>query len=309
MLLAAVLPGASARAQMAAPAAAKAYIVADDKSGHILLAHNSNEKLQVASLTKVASALVVLDWARIGNRPLDTTVRIPGAVLAANQANAIGFQEGDEISMRDLLYAMLLQSDAIATDTLAAFVGRELPAVEGEAKTGRSFSVRFVAQMNALARNLKMVRTRFLNPVGSDGQEQPYSTAADMARLARHALSKPDFRFIVTQKERRITLMRDGVASSYLLRNTNELLGVKDVDGVKTGQTTRAGQCLIVSATRKPLVLREGEKSFITPRRLIIVVLGSADRFREASGLIDRGTPLYDQWLASGHPMEQEKTL
>ena len=115
----------------------RAFIVADDKSGHILLQSHATDKLQVASLTKIASAVVVLDWARLDNHPLDTPVSIPASIIAAYQDNPIGFQEGDEISLRDLLYASMMQSDAIATDTLAAFVGRELPVVQGEDKVAR----------------------------------------------------------------------------------------------------------------------------------------------------------------------------
>ena len=291
------------------PAASKAFLVADDKSGHILLQSHATDKLQIASLTKIASAVVVLDWARLNNHGLDTSVSVPGSVIAAYQDNPIGFQEGDEISLRDLLYAMLLQSDAIATDTLAEFVGRELPTVQGEEKLKHGTTVRFVAQMNALARKLKMVNTRFLNPVGLDEVERPYSTAFDVARLSRYALVKADFRFFVAQKERRITLKRAGANVDYLLRTTNELLGVKNVDGGKTGQTTRAGGCLMVTSERPAIVWQEGATSYKTTRRLIIVVLGSPDRFNEASRLIDQAIPIYDQWLAAGHPMLEETTL
>ncbi len=290
-------------------AGAKAFLVADDKSGHILLQSHAMDKLQVASLTKIASAVVALDWARLNNHPLDTPVSIPGSIIASFQDNPIGFQDGDEISLRDLLYASLMQSDGIATDTLAAFVGRELPTVAGEDKVRNSSTVRFVAQMNALARKLKMERTRFLNPTGTDGTERPYSTAGDLARLSRYALAKADFRFFVAQKERRITLKRAGANVDYLLRTTNEMLGVKQVDGGKTGSSTRAGQCLMVTSERPPIVWQEGEKHYKTTRRLIVIVLGSPDRFGEAARLIDQAVPIYDKWLAAEHPMDPETTL
>ena len=303
---------AISRAQDAPPAtgsSSKAFIVADDKSGHILLQSRAADKLQVGSLTKIASAVVVLDWARLNNHQLDTPVSIPGSVLARYHDNPIGFQEGDEISLRDLLYASMMQSDGIATDTLAAFVGRELPAVQGEDKLQNTATVRFVAQMNALARKLKMDRTRFLNPTGQDGAERPFSTAFDLARLSRYALVKADFRFFVAQKERRITLKRAGANVDYLLRTTNELLGIKNVDGGKTGTTDRAGQCLMVTSERPAIVWQEGTTSYKTTRRLIVIVLGSPDRFGEASHLIDEAVPIYDKWLAAGHPMQEETTL
>ena len=79
-----------------------------------------------------------------------------------------------------------------------------------------------------------------------------------MARLTRKALDKADFRFFIAQKERRISINRAGVPERYLLRNTNELLGVHNVDGGKTGQTARAGGCLMVTRARESIVWQEG---------------------------------------------------
>jgi D-alanyl-D-alanine carboxypeptidase (penicillin-binding protein 5/6) len=284
----------------------KAYVVADDKTGHIFAQSHANDKLQVGSLTKIATALVVLDWARLGGHTLDQPVTLDEDTTAAAGANPVGLQPGDEVSLRDLLYAALLQSDNTAANALAEFVGRALPpSSEG------SFSpmVRFVMEMNALARSQGMLRTRFLNPSGLDTVERPYSTAADLGRLTHLALSKADFRFFVQQKERRITINRAGAASGYLLRNTNELLGANGVDGVKTGQTARAGSCVIISAARPPIVVQEGERSVVRPRRLIVVVLGSGDRFRDAARLLEQGVSSYDAWSAAGSPADPKATL
>ncbi len=299
---AALLSPWTAAAQDAGPLDARAYIVADHKSGHILAASHAQDKLQVASLTKIATAVVVLDWVRLGGHTLDETAPVPATAFTEGVNNPMNLQAGDDLTLRDLLYAALLQSDNVAADTLAAFVGRALPgdpAVLPEA--------RFVGQMNALARKLHMDHTRFLNPTGLDTKDKPYSTAYDMARLTRKALDKADFVFFIGQKERRIAIHHaSGGASDYLLRNTNELLGIDNVDGGKTGQTTRAGSCLMVTSNRTPIVWQEGTVSYKTTRRLVIIVLGSPDRFREASHLIDRGTNLYDQWMAAGHPMEEQ---
>ena len=285
-------------------AAEESYVVADDKTGHILAGSHINDKVQVGSLTKIATAVVVLDWARLGGHTLDQPVTIPEHPVLA--ASSVGFLPGDQISLRDLLYAALLQSDNIAADALAQFVGRALPPDGGEPVTP---VVRFVAEMNLLAKSQGMERTRFLNPSGLDDVERPYSTAADLGRLTHLALSKADFRFFVAQKDRRISILRAGVTSDYLLHNTNELLGVHGVDGVKTGQTARAGSCIIISAARDPIVVMEGDRSIITPRRLIVVVLGASDRFREASSLLDQGVSLYDEWAAAGHPADPKQTL
>ncbi len=301
-IAAAALCATAAGNVKAAPedASCKAYVVADDKTGHILEQSHANDKLQVGSLTKIATAVVVLDWARLGGHTLDQPVTMPED---ATSSTPIGFQAGDQVSLRDLLYAALLQSDNVAADALADFVGRALPAAGSE---GMPATTRFVVEMNALARSQGMERTRFLNPSGLDTVERPYSTAADLGRLTHLALSKADFRFFVAQKERRITINRAGATSDYLLRNTNELLGINGVDGVKTGQTARAGSCVIITAAREPIVVQEGERSIITPRRLIVVVLGSANRFQDASHLLARGISLYDEWAAAGHPITKD---
>jgi D-alanyl-D-alanine carboxypeptidase len=289
--------------------AIRAYVVADDKTGHILAESHSKDKLQVGSLTKIATALVVLDWVRLGGHGLDEVVAMPAdPLLAELSTNPIGFQPGDTVTLRDLLYAALLQSDNVAANALADHVGAQLPA-SAEASAKISPVDRFVFEMNALAQSQGMARTRFLNPSGLDNKERPYSTAADLGRLTHLAMSKADFRFFVAQKERKITLTRAGVASEYLLRNTNELLGINRVDGVKTGQTARAGSCVIISAARDPIVVLQAGRSVVTPRRLIVVVLGAANRFEDAGRLLEQGVSLYDQWAASGYPANPKETL
>jgi D-alanyl-D-alanine carboxypeptidase (penicillin-binding protein 5/6) len=201
-----------------------------------------------------------------------------------------------------------VQSDNIAAFTLAYHVGSELQSSLGAAPKGGPVEV-FVAQMNALAATLKMQRTRFLNPHGIDDRAQPYSTALDMARLTRYAMNKAAFRFYVSQRERQISWMSAGKKRAYLLKNTNELLGQNGIDGVKTGRTARAGDCLILSSNRQAEVRQEGRTTLVTPRHLIVVVLGSTDRFGEGSALLAQGWQLYDQWAANGRQVQPSKTL
>ena len=310
-----VLAPRTGRAQAAGTAggesAAKAYLIADAKYGHILAGAHTEDKLQVGSLTKITTAVVAFDWARLGGHTLDQMVPISAAAIAAGGGNPVNYEPGDELTMRDLLYAALLQSDNIAAESLAEFIGKGLPATEGGGRATDTPTVRFVAQMNALARQLDMKRTRFLNPTGLDTVERPYSTAFDMARLTRHALTKPDFSFFIAQKERRVTIHRAGATSDYMLRNTNDLLGTHNVDGVKTGQTTRAGGCLIISASRDPVVLHEGEGTAPTllKRRIIVVLLGSPDRFHEAVQMLDRGEALFDAWAKAGRQLDPKTSL
>ena len=292
-ILAALLLPHSARAQ------ATAYVIADSTTGFILESSGGAKKLQIASLTKIATAMVALDWSQAKSQDLSQLATVPDSAAALTTPGAVGFRPGDQCSLRDLLYAALMQSDNQAAETLADHVGRSLgsgPPVEN-----------FVAQMNALARRLGMARTRFLNPHGLDGLERslPYSTAEDLARLTTYAMADSAFRFHVSQKERRISLTAaTGEATAYLLRNTNELLGVNAIDGVKTGTTRKAGQCLIVSAARSTESVEKEGKVFVTPRRINVVVLGAGDRFNFTASLLQRGWQHYDSWAAAGRPLK-----
>ena len=290
---------------------AEASFTVDATSGHILDAANSNRKLQVGSLTKIATAMVVLDWMDVSKQDLNTLATVPPSAGALRGANDAGLQVGDRVTLRDLLYAALLQSDNIAAQTLADYVGQRI-ASSGSSAGEMDPVTLFIAQMNALARRLHMDRTLFLNPHGLDSLERklPYSTAADMSRLTRYAMSKPAFRFFVSQKERRIVIAHEmGSPTEYMLRNTNELLGINAIDGVKTGQTQLAGGCLILSSARLPEARQDGATFIVTPRRVIVIVLGSSDRFGEGGQLLNRGWQLYDAWAAAGRRLSRNDLL
>src|SRR3989442_6256086 len=194
-------------------AAAEAYLIADAQTGYILEEQEPRKKLQVGSLMKIATASVALDWAERRSGDLNQAVTIPQEAFAGTLENNIGFQPGDSITLRDLLYAALVQSDNIAAYTLAYHVGSKLESI-APGETGSKYTPvdSFVAQMNALAKQLKMDRTRFVNPHGVDYKVKPmpYSTAEDMARLTRYAMNKASFRFYVSQKERPISFDRGG---------------------------------------------------------------------------------------------------
>ena len=289
--------------------AAEAYIIVDGKSGHVLQQSDQRDKRQVGSLTKVAAAMVVLDWADKRGGDLGQVATVPAEAMVGTE-NLIGFQPGDTAELRDLLYAALVQSDNIAAYTLAQHVGTAIQGVVPASGGGPVAT--FVGQMNALAATLKMERTRFVNPTGIDAgvKPVPFSTAMDMARLTRYAMSNAGFRFYVSQKERQISFTRAGTKQGYLLRNTNELLGTDGVEGVKTGRTARAGDCLILSAQRKSEVIKHSETSAtVIPRHIIIVLLGSSNRFAEGGQLLNIGWQLHDQWAAAGRPVDQKKAL
>ena len=292
--------------------AAQAYVIVDAQTGYVLEEQEPRKKLQVGSLTKIATASVVLDWAEKKGGDLNQAVAIPQAAFVGVLENNIGFQPGDSITLRDLLYAALVGSDNIAAYTLANHVGARLASLLPSDVASKLTPVdAFVAQMNALAKQLRMERTRFVNPHGIDYKVRPmpFSTAEDMARLTRYAMNKASFRFYVSQKERQISFDRSGHRFNYVLRNTNELLGKDGIDGVKTGRTARAGDCLILSSNREPEVVTQGQTTTVYPRRLILVLLGSTNRFGEGAGLVQRGWQLYDQWAAGGRLADSKRML
>ena len=286
--------------------AAESYIIIDNQTGTVLASDNRDEKLPVASLTKIATAMVVLDFAKLKDADLSALATVPSVAFDNGVTSPIGLQMGDQMSLRDLVYGALLASDNVAATTLANHIGTLLPNVEQLDPVGN-----FVAHMNALARSLNMRRTRFLNPTGFDSMEdaEPFSTASDMARLVRYAYDSAGFAFYVAQPSRQVHILRAGADIPVDIRNTNELIGQDGIDGVKTGRTRRAGDCLILSADRPPEVKREGEQVFITPRRLTVVLLRSPDRFGDGLALMRKGWSLYDAWAAGGRKSTRSGTL
>ena len=292
--------------------AAQAYIIVDAQTGFVLQEHESKQKRQIGSLTKIATAMVVLDWAEHRGGDLNQTVVIPPSAFIGTLENNVGFEAGDEIPLRELLYAALVQSDNVSAYTLASYVGSIIQGpVSPEQKSKVTAIDVFVTQMNALAKQLKMERTRFVNPHGVDQNVKPlpYSTAEDLARLTQYALTKASFRFYVSQKERQISFHHAGKERRYLLRNTNELLGTQGIDGVKTGRTARAGECLVLSAVLESEIVKEGQGVRIFPRRIIVVLLASTSRFAEGAQLVAQGWQLYDQWAAGGRLVDPKKKL
>lgn len=288
-------------------AAARNSITVDFDTGHILAANGQNQKVQVASLTKIATAIVALDWADATRNSLAEKVAVPQGILGVSGVNPCGLQPGDQVSLRDLICAAMMQSDNHAAYTLAHSIGSRLPNKQELAPVDN-----FTAHMNALARKLGMKRTLFLNPHGLDNMTPPpHSTAADLARLTRYAYNHAGFAFYVSQAAREISITGpDGSARGFVLRNTNELLGQEDIDGVKTGRTALAGDCIVLSADRDPLVVTAaGGGQVAVPRRVIVVLLGSNDRFAEGLAQIRQAWELHAKWVSQGRPVSKGSAI
>lgn len=274
-------------------------MVVEAHSGKVLIAQQSTARRPVASLTKIATGVIVTDWAEAAGVTLDQrTAVVPPAVAMLPGANPMNLQPGDRLTLRDALFSALLGSDNFAALTLADHVGREFLARTGK---GGDPVAEFVSQMNELAKALEMKKTKFANP---HGLELPngvgHSTAADMAKLSIYAMRRPAFTFHTRQFERQVTV--DGVSGrrTYRVKNTNELVS-ENIHGLKTGTTAAAGPCLAVAVERPPLIRPkpDGSKG-VTPRELVVVLLNSPDRFGRARALIPQGWDAYDRWIRAG---------
>jgi D-alanyl-D-alanine carboxypeptidase (penicillin-binding protein 5/6) len=231
---------------------ASALYLVELKSGRVLLEQDATRRLPPASLTKIMTALVAMESA-----PLQEVVKIDRRAVAHH--SSYNFRPGEEFILRDLLTAMLVASANDACEAVAWHIG-------GDDK-------RFVTMMNERARALGLKNTHFANPCGFDAPGH-YSTAVDLAKLTEQALQQPIFSMMVR------TIVRD-IASvdgkrQLSLHSTNELLLDPDVNGVKTGYTSKAGRCLIAS------MFKDGH-------RLLLVGLNVRDRWEQAARLLRYG--------------------
>lgn len=230
---------------------ARAAMVVDVPSKVVLFDKKPNFPLHPASTTKIMTALIVLE-----NYQLDEVFTVPNLETIVGRNMAL--EKGEKMTVKNLLYGLLVQSANDAAYTLASNYpgGNKM----------------FIEAMNKKAITLALFKTHFVNTTGID-QANHYSTAYDLAHLAAYAMKKPLFvEMVGTQK---MTISDIENKQKHKLENTNELIGkVSGLLGVKTGWTEGAGECLIA------YVEREG-------RKIITVLLGSQDRFGETEKLID----------------------
>jgi D-alanyl-D-alanine carboxypeptidase (penicillin-binding protein 5/6) len=279
-------------------------MVMEAYSGKILIATNSSAKRPVACLTKMATAIVAVDWATAtGVEISEVILTAPQTVALVGGPNPMNLQPGDTLTLRDALYSALLGSDNLAALTIADNVGRQILAKRGK---NADPVATFVAEMNKLAQFIGMTQTKFVNPHGLERRGSVgTSTAADMARLGVVTMRRNAINFIVRQKDRQISVTGPSGTRSFLVRNTHELIGEEGILGIKVGHTAGAGPCLATCMDKQPLVRTkpDGSKG-ATPRRLIVVVLNSPDRFGQTRTLLTQGWAAYDAWLAAGAPVK-----
>jgi len=224
-------------------------IIMDADSKVVLYAKNPDLRSSTASTIKIMTALTALDYFKLTD--------ILTVEKASNEGSVLGLIEGEKITFENLLYAMLLPSANDAALTIA----QNYPSGE----------MAFIKAMNAKAKILKLYNTHYSDPAGL-ADEGDYTTPFDLARLASFAMQDSVVKKIVGTKEKIVS----DVSGTYVydLNNLNILLGEDGINGVKTGYTEEAGQVLVTSKVEKG-------------RTIIIVVMGSADRFSDTQKLLD----------------------
>ena len=247
-LLAAVLlyPG-----NASAISAQKAILV-DGQTGRVLYEKRADEKSLIASTTKIMTALLICE-----NCNVLELVRIPREAVGI-EGSSMYLQEGELLSVQELLYGLMLQSGNDAATALALYCGGSLEA--------------FAELMNEKARELGLNSTHFANPHGLDAAEH-FSTARDLAVLASYAMKNPLFAQTVSTKN--VT-----VGSRYLTNHNKLLWQVEGADGVKTGFTKAAGRILVSSAKRNG-------------RRLVCVTIDDGNDWLDHKKLYEDGFSRY----------------
>ena len=233
---------------------AQSAVVMDCATGRILYEKDPDKKSLIASTTKIMTALLVCERCNVLDR-----VKIPKEAVGI-EGSSMYLQEGEILTVQELLYGLMLRSGNDAAVALAIYCGGT---VEG-----------FSEMMNDKARTLGMTNSHFVNPNGLDAPEH-YSTARDLALLADYAMDNPIFVRTVSAKS--VTV------GQRQLKNHNKLLWqLEGADGIKTGYTKAAGRILVSSAQRNG-------------RRLVAVTINAPDDWQDHKTLIDGGFQRYTQ--------------
>lgn len=233
---------------------AKGAVLMEAGAGRILWSQNGEERLPMASTTKIMTALLTLE-----QPGLDEVFTVNAQAIRV-EGTSMGLTEGSQATLRTLAAGMLLASGNDAANAAAVRVA--------------GTQADFVMMMNRRAAQLGMKDTNFETPSGLDGQSH-YSTAADMALLARAALENPDFRSLCSQTS--LELCYGNPPYDRWLANHNRLLKeYPGCIGLKTGFTKKAGRCLVSAAEREGVTL-------------ICVTLSDPNDWRDHTALLDWG--------------------
>lgn len=235
---------------------AKSGIAIDLKTGGVLFAKNAHDRLSIASITKLMTAMLIMEESNF-----DEIAKI-SANAASVGGSRMDLKAGEEISVENLMYGVVIQS---ANDAASALAEHNAGTVE-----------KFVQKMNQKALQFGLVNTHYSNPIGLDGKDN-YSSAYDLAKLGKYIYQKQFIKEAALITEKEVTSVSKDL--THKLKSTNELLGRNELGihfkGLKTGKTEEAGLCLVSIA--------EDENG----HEILTVLLNSPDRFKETKILAD----------------------
>ncbi len=232
--------GASALYNSQVETETEIFYIASLDTGTVLFEKNSLKQTSPASLTKIVTAIVALE----NCEDLSTVVTVKEEsirMLDGTGSSLAGIKVGEQITMQSLLYCLLISSANEAATIIADYIG------------GGDVS-KFVGMMNDVAKRLGCTNTQFMNPHGLD-EDGHYSCAQDMAKLTIHAMTFPVFNEITSTSA--YELPATNLQDARTIRSTNFMMSsgykeyyLPEAKGVKTGSTTKAGKCIVTTATK-----------------------------------------------------------
>jgi len=235
---------------------AKAMVVMDISSNRVLYSKNMYEKLPMASTTKIITAIVAIE----NNNDLDRVIIIDKDSTKI-EGTSIYLQENETLSLRELLYGLMLRS------------GNDAAVAIAKATSGSVDE--FIAKCNEFCEKIGAKNTNLVNPHGLPNDNH-YTTAYDLGLISSYALNNEEFAKIVSTKQKTVSNVLNN-ANNRVLYNKNKLLkNMDDATGVKTGYTRSAGRCFVGSAKRDNL-------------HLVCVVLNCNNMFEESQRLLENG--------------------
>ena len=230
----------------------KAEVVLEVDSGRVLFSNNENQKLPMASTTKIITAITALE-----NADIDKDVKITSKTCNV-EGSSVYLKDGDIFTLKDLLYGLMLRSGNDCAESIALFVGNTRD--------------NFIKMMNSTCKKIGCNNTNLTNPHGLP-DENHYTTAIDLAKISAYAMKNSTFCEIVSTK--RITVTEKSKNEKRVFVNKNKMLTRFDgANGIKTGYTKKAGRCLVSSAKRNGM-------------QLVCVVINSPQMFERSAELLN----------------------
>ncbi|MFT2015337.1 D-alanyl-D-alanine carboxypeptidase family protein [Streptomyces sp. 796.1] len=263
--LAVAIPTTSAQAASGPSGiTAKGAYLLDSGANKELWSKGADTKRQMASTTKIMTAVVVLDTKKVDLNKKVTIKKEYRDYVAKEGASTADLKTGDKVTVRQLLYGLMLPSGCDAAFALADTFG------SGKTTAARTKS--FIAQMNTRAKALGLKNTKYDSFDGISNKGSNYTTPRDMAKLARHAIGNGTFKTVVKAQS---TKQKATNGRTYTWYNTNKLLGsYQGTFGIKTGTGTAAGPCLVFATTKGK-------------RTVVGVILNDGNRYADAKKMLD----------------------